>query len=246
MKVLVYNCKIGTGSLWSEVYSKWDKAEISPKEKFYNFEKEVAMPSIERWAKKNGYEYQNYTKSTTPRTGFFTGENDPIGYIVWEKLMRMYNPEYDYVIYLDTDIYVHERAGEFPIQKGLSICPEYDWETEPSHKIHYYDVYNADPHKCHYLNAGVFAIDRETAKEYFEWCLERLHKCEVQNTWIFDQDFANVWQIANRERVNYLDNKWNYDLRSIPEGETPSKDKNFYHFVHKTKEKYEQLFKDIV
>jgi hypothetical protein len=242
MKVLVYQCKIGNGSIWSQY---WDKGKCL---NFYGFETNVAIPSVKKWAEKCGYDYAFYDKSTVPVTGFFTGDNDPIGYIVCERLMHMVQPDYDYVLYIDTDIYIKENAPAFEFKPGLSICFEYDWYRNVSHDERYYKYYNITKEQYKYLNSGVFAIDSETAKFYFDYSMKRLHSLQHSNCWLWDQDFPNHFQIHHNDKMNYIGEEWNYDCREITDDAhtVTFEQANFYHFCGKAKEQFKSTYKKII
>ena len=242
MKVLVYQCKIGTGSIWSRY---WDKGKC---EDFYGFEVNTAIPSVRAWADRCGYDYAFYDESTVPVTGFFTGDNNPIGYIVCERLMHMVHSDYDYVIYIDTDIFIKDTAGKFPLSKGLSICFEYDWNRNPSHDIRYFGYYGVSKEDYYYLNSGVFAVDRETAKQYYDHSINRLTTLEHPDCWLWDQDFPNYFQLQHHDVMNFIGEEWNYDCRSIDDSEHTVKftDANFYHFCGKSKEQYRTTFRKII
>ena len=230
MKVLVYQCQIGERNL------------ISNNKSFYEFQKNICMPSVQKWAIKYGYDYQLITESTLLNNGFYTGDNVLPKLYSTERIMHMYNESYDYVLYLDSDIYISPFASEFRFIKGISCCKDIRPELEESKFIienteeNFFKKYNTTGANYNYYNFGVFAIDKETAKSFKEYALDRYSRKVNINPFNNDQDFLNHWQLSNKTLFNTLDYKWNFYTRNIPKSpDTNFKEIYFFHFLHNSK-----------
>jgi hypothetical protein len=191
-KILVLQIKIGNK----------DFSNIDGLEKYFEFEKNVCLPSVKNWAKKCGYDYKLITESSIKNNNFFKTEQHKYSS---ERLMNLYYEDYDYIIYFDADVYVNINAPEFPIIEGFSSVEQpltkSDWN---------YRFKGIDSTHLKHINAGVYSVDKETGKKIFKYFLNRLQSNDNINTTYGDQDILNAWQFKNG--CNFLDKKWNYLL----------------------------------
>lgn len=226
--ILVYQVRIGDGSLYSS-----DKNTDNP---FIIFESKICLPSVQQWAARCGYDYKLYTESTISQKNFFESYGQLYSA---EKMMHVFSADHDYVIYVDSDIFVSPRAGLFPLQKGLSAVPQ------PTLPEFFYSRLFVEKGNNEYINAGVFSIDKENGLKLFEYFQDRLNSNDKSKTRIEygEQDMLNQWQVENG--CNYLDDKWNCMLYQYVIEQTNLKNKNFYHFIYDTKEQYIPLFRKI-
>lgn len=191
-KILVLQIKIGNK----------DFSNIDDLKKYFEFEKNVCLPSVKNWAKKCGYDYRLITKSSIKNNNFFKTEQHKYSA---ERLMNLYYEDYDYIIYIDTDVYVNINAPEFPIIQGFSSVEQTLTKYEWNHRFKGIDFTHLK-----YINAGVYSVDKETGKKIFNYFLNRLQSNDNINTIYGDQDILNAWQFKNE--CNFLDKKWNYLL----------------------------------
>ena len=239
MKVLVYQVRIGTNNIQSDRYG-------TNTGKFWKFEKEACIPSVQNWAKRCGYDYKIYTKSTILKfnNSFFKRPSD---FYSAEKMMHLFDENYDYTIYIDSDVYVKPSTGSFPLRKGFSAV------VEPVFLDDYLKTFSFTEEPM-YFNAGVFSVDYETGKDLHNFFIEKLSSGDNGKIVQAEQDIINEW-ILNNE-CNELDEKWNYLLHrygresmdilsDFDNCNLDLNDKNIFHFISESKVLYRQLFKII-
>lgn len=239
MKVLVYQVRIGTNNIQSDRYG-------TNTGKFWQFEKEACIPSVENWAKRCGYDYKIYTESTILKfnDSFFERPSD---FYSAEKMMHLFDENYDYVIYIDSDVYVKPSTKSFPLQKGFSAV------VEPVSLDDYLKTFSFTE-EPKYFNAGVFSVDYETGKDLHNFFIGKLASGDNNKIVQAEQDIINEW-ILNNE-CNELDEKWNYLLHrygresidilsDFDNGNLNLSDKNIFHFISEAKVFYRELCKII-
>lgn len=221
MKVCVYQVKIG-----NQTYL--DKFTGTPSN-FCVFEKKICMPSVKDWAKWCGYDYRIIASPTIKRNNFFSCDFD---WYSSEKIMHVDDSKYDFVIYVDSDVYVHKKE-RFPLHQGLSIVEEKIPNERFSENI-------SSVSENLYYNAGVFSVDTNTAKSIKSFFLNYIYTESPKKMEYAEQDILNRWIVQNG--CNPLNDEWNYLMyKNVSEG----KNKNFYHFLGQSKNKFEQLFSQI-
>jgi hypothetical protein len=193
-KVLVLQTKIGTAD--------FNNIQSPVMKDYFEFEQKVCIPSVKHWANKCGYDYKMITTSSINDDTFF--HNIPHKYAS-ERLMHLSQDEYDYIVYLDTDVFVAKHSPSFPLIPGLS-SPTRDFNIDFFNKIYPDIPYTGQKH----LNSGVFSVDKETGKKITKYFKDRLESGDNRNVEYADQDILNVWQFNNG--INRLDRKWNYLL----------------------------------
>lgn len=238
-KVLVIQYKIGNGSLQSFL----DDANNN---EFYNFEKNILIPSVKKWSEKCGYDYKFIEKDepTILDSNFFDVKIRRIGSILCERFFHLYQQDYDYVIYIDTDVFVTNSAGLFEINSGISVSPDY--VNTDMHRKYFYDKYHINESDYTYVNSGVIGIDKNNAKLLLEYFLNKIYSGEVnqrhEDIWCYDQDILNYFLFLNKHKINYLDTKWNFIAHRIDK-EKIENNPFFIHFTSLTKKIFRKYFK---
>ena len=171
---------------------------------FRKIEKKEFIPSVKQWADKCGYDYKLITESSIKNKNFFINLNHCYSS---EKLIHIDNSRYEYVIYIDSDIYVSEYTPFFPLCAGLSIIPQRIPEFFKNAKDYYTKDF-VDNTKRNYFNAGVFCVDIQTGKKIKNYFLNKMAENNRENIFLADQDILNSWIYQNS--CNILDEKWNY------------------------------------
>ena len=201
MKVLVLQVRIGSSdlnALHGTGYSTWQK-----------FEQNVCMLSVKKWASKNNYDYKLVTQSSISNIEFFPSNNHRYAA---ERLMHFNFTEYDYLIYIDSDIFIMNSAPEFNLIPGLSIAKENDGTQKASEwMVDRYTKYLKDFRKAYY-NSGVLCMDKETGHSIYEFFINKLQNHDNTDIEFADQDVINQWIVHNT--CNILDQKWNYFARN--------------------------------
>lgn len=237
MKVLVYQVRIGIKNIHGDRYNV-DTGD------FYTFEQNNCIPSVKKWAEKCGYDYKLYTESTLLDNGFFKKSSDLYSA---EKMMHLFQQDYEHVIYVDSDIFVSSRAGEFPIKEGLSVVFESIPLDDYLKSFPFSETKNPS-----YFNAGVLSVDRGTGKKMYEYFMQVVESGDNSLIYQAEQDIINSWIMKNK--CNELDENWNYLLHTYNRTTDDvlygtnnfDLDKRFfYHFISESKLEYKSLFRKI-
>lgn len=221
MKTCVYQIKISDNNYLGK-FKKDTK-------NFHVFEKKICIPSVKQWAFECGYDYKLIETPTIKRNGFYTHEAD---WYASEKLIQAYDEKYDYMIYVDTDIFVRKKEA-FPLIPGLSIVEEKIPDDRFFRTID-------DRSKNIYYNSGVFSLDQSTGYSIKSFFLDYINNKSSKGIEYGDQDILNKWILNNG--CNSLDDKWNYLLYNELSLTT---NKNFFHFVGINKQCFQQKFSQI-
>jgi hypothetical protein len=257
MKVLVYQVKIGEKS-FVDLHTP-NRDNISD----YNaFEKNICNPSVEAWARKCGYDYKMYNleNHTFEETGFFCGDMYPMGYFLSQRIQYIHQDEYDYVIYLDNDIYVNPNAPEFPISDGFSGIADFPVVNDIAREKmagHYIPF----PENYIYFNSGVYGVDKMTGNKIKDYFYSRFNSGEshsdFDSLWCPDQTILNQYFVSSGDKINYLSKQWNGFLwdycrdincpfnKSDVLLDQPLSEIYFYHFLSSTKNDYVDIFDKI-
>lgn len=255
MKVLVYQVKIGKKSFCDSFVAGRDF------ETYHSFEQQYLIPSVKRWAEKCGYDYKMYEleEHTLPSdNGFFSGDLNPLGYILCQRIEYISQEEYDYVIYVDCDVYVKENAPQFPIRDGFSVIAEYPVVQEAARNNFRMNINYEYDSEYQYFNSGVFGVDRETGKNIREYFIKRFNSGEsyymFDSLWCLDQALFNQYCIENPVSLHYISPQWNSVLWEFMESEFPLKDQKihqsisetyFCHFAAECKNDYKHIYDKI-
>lgn len=223
-KVLVMQTKIGDNDNYN--YNV---------EEFKKVEKNIFMPSAKEWAKIHGYDYELLTESTIPEHDLFTTKWLRYG---GERLNHFDRPEYDYIIHIDTDIFISKNAPEFPLKKGISMVKEKPENID----LKYYEENCIDRNiiknysESGYFNTGVLCIDTETGKkltDYFHKIMNLNDPVINNDNWLGDQDITNIWLLNNSDIiVNELEQNWNYFIMHT---HLPKHDSTIDDFIERSK-----------
>lgn len=201
-RVLVLQTKIGQKS-----FCELDNDD------FFKFEKRLCIPSVQNWAKKNNYDYQLKTTSTIKfKNNFFPKGHEKIGACLFERYAHLNQPEYDYIIYIDTDVRINHHSPAFPFKKGVSLCLE-DLKN-------LYNFFNQKPYTekfkkriqiDKYYNNGVFCVDRKTALDLQKFFFNKINCNDNTNMYhCLDQDLFNYYLMESDCKINNLNESWNY------------------------------------
>ncbi len=188
------------------------------------FLKDIAIPSVKRYAEKYGYDHKlidgelTHSLSLLPRNNIF--DRMPMAF---EKYMHL-DTEYDNILLLDSDVFVTDSAPALPITNGV-------FGAEPA--------WNIDSRLKNWknrpilFNAGFILFEKNVAKSF-----GRYVKTQVEN-WqsidkfargdYHDEEILSEFLDENQHiPFEYIGNTWNYTgvnwHNDIPE-------KYMYHFA---------------
>ena len=210
-KYLVLQIDIGPGTQWGK------KQTINPI-------REVFMPSVKKYCQKFNYDYLLVKKSNYQKIiGEFDFLPSKNKHYAFERYFH-FNNDYDYIIYLDNDVYVYLDAEPLPEFKGVRIARE----PESSSSILFREANNLD-NSYGYFNSGVIFCDNSSAKILQEYMIGRAKKkikAKGKNT---DNMMVNEFILKNKELFLEIGSQWNY----MPFFENSEKinNPNFFHFV---------------
>lgn len=228
MKILVYQVRIGLGNIHS---GRMNRNTTD----FHRFEQIKCLPSVAAWADRHGYDYKLITKPTLQDNNFFSCDVDRYSA---EKMMHLNNDDYDYLVYVDSDVLASDTAGPFPIKDGFSIARE-KFGDHMFFRIFPNEIENT------YCNAGVFGVDTKTGKKLYKYFLDTV--TSGNNGWIeqAEQDIINSW--IQKNDYNILDQSWNHMLfRYDVFSNMNIGQNNFFHFIAEAKEQYKRLYRHIL
>lgn len=210
-KYLILQIDIGSGTQWGN-------------EKTINPIREIFIPSVKKYCKKNNYDYSLIKESIYEKK---YGKFDFLGtknkHYSFERYFHLEN-EYEYTIYIDNDVYVYQDAERLPSFSGLANARE----PEGSSSKIFRNVYNLD-NTYGYYNSGVTFCDKITAKKLSSYMINRLLTKDRARGKNSDNALLNEFIIENKTIFNELGSEWNYMpfLESSPKLQKP----NFFHFV---------------
>lgn len=196
MKILVLQIRIGKADFNNQGLTE-----------FYDYEQNVCMPSVRNWASKCGYDYKLVTESTI-NPYFF---NNKYSTYAGERLVRLCNVDYDFIVYIDSDVLVLSHSKKIDLKPGLSIAAD-PMSTHPIFEELFCCATKSykDAIKKRYYNSGVLIVDNKTGKELQDFFLNKVKINEKDNLKFADQEIINQWIISNNYLINELDSKWNY------------------------------------
>lgn len=224
MKTLIYQMSIGAG------VTQWGSNELS-----INFIKDICMPSVVNYAKKNNYDYKLYTKNISPKFGrnFLLSNGTYISCNKYFYSDYSGYDKYDQIAYIDNDIYIFDNSEKLPLVSKLSGVAE---PEESECHIKFSKKFSLDP-RIKYISSGVllFPIDiGKQLKKYFVDRFSRQKKGKWKNTdnGIFNESIY----VDKKFKMNLLNKKWNY-MPHLCEKIDDTKP-NFIHFIGGDGKKY--------
>lgn len=233
MKILILQIDITKG------YIEYNHPSPSPwdrKERIRRNIENVFQPSVQSWAKKMSYDYiridyhnADYVKAFGNLYREPTQETKLIGDDELHCLTRFscLDLDYDYILYLDNDIYVHDKCEEFPFKPGISICKDQPFPNNYGKNLKSLAKTQGDT----WYSCGVFSVDRTTGIHFKNYVLSLMEKKILFNNFKYpgkiDQLYTNIYCNNNLDILNELDITWN----NIVNLKTSVKNPNFAHYA---------------
>jgi len=212
MRVKIIQVDIGTGSQWAASH-------------ICDVIREVCIPSVKNYSELNGYDYELITSSTyKERIGQFDFLMTHNKHYAFERYLHL-DTDYDWIAYIDNDIYISDFAKSMPLKKGLLAVSE---PGHPKNQILFSQLNNL-PENTPYFNSGFFIADRDSAKALGDYMIFRARnhiKAKGKST---DNMMFNEYLIHEHPLFNALSEKWNY-MPMLP-GSTKGLRANFLHLV---------------
>ena len=155
---LVLQIDIGAGTQWGNQNTT-------------NPIREIFIPSVKKYCKKFEYDYLLVQESEYEKKyGQFDFLATKTKHYSFERYFHFSN-NYDYIIYIDNDVYIYSDADPLPQFNGLRNVREPEGNSS---KI-FREVNNLDS-SYGYYNSGVTFSDNLTAKKLSSYMIERLDK----------------------------------------------------------------------
>tara|TARA_B100000989_G_C19515894_1_gene461623 strand:- start:1603 stop:2328 length:726 start_codon:yes stop_codon:yes gene_type:complete len=210
-KYLIIQIDIAQGTQWG------NSSTINPIRQLF-------MPSVKQYCKKFNYDYLLVTESYYEKKyGKFDFLETKHKHYSFERYFH-FNNEYEYIVYIDNDVYVYPNAKKLPKIKGLMNVREPEGNSS---KI--FREVNHLNQNIGYFNSGVTFCDNMTAKILSKYMIKRLENKIRSKGKNSDNMLLNEFIIQTNITFQELGCEWNYMpfLANSPKIENP----NFFHFV---------------
>ena len=208
---LVLQIDIGPGTQWGNTNTT-------------NPIREIFIPSVKKYCKKFEYDYLLVHESEYEKKyGQFDFLATKTKHYSFERYFH-FNNNYDYIIYIDNDVYIYSDADPLPQFNGLSNVREPEGNSS---KI-FREVNNLD-NSHGYFNSGVTFCDNLTAKKLSSYMIARLDKKYRAKGKNSDNMLLNEFIIENKNIFKEIGSEWNY--MPFLENSTKINKPNFFHFV---------------
>lgn len=226
MKILIVQVSVGN----TQGYA-YDIPEVQPLFKKY------AMPSVERYCAKHGYDYKLVTEYPTDYDiHYFNKNTKPLDFDYSQgsknkcaTLIRYLHmdTEYDAVVTLDCDVYIPDFAEPLPVITGHMGVEDTgkDWGA-------YKSQVRCPQNK--FINGGVQMVDKETGKMLSDFVKDLIVKKTPPIVVHSDQGYMNKFRSLYPERSKVLNHKWNHMMELHPHDYSslvPYKGLNFLHYA---------------
>lgn len=121
------------------------------------------VPTLEHWCERHGHDLLVWDNPET-----WEGLPCP-KFCEWCMLHSFLDSDFDRLIYIDADVWIHPEAPDFPALPGIAVS------TDDHHLLHnpHFNgwcaaLYGREFPLWEYSNAGVWSIDREAAEKLLE------------------------------------------------------------------------------
>ena len=156
MKILVYQSRIGSGSL------TWEHGNFC--NIMNNTIIEKCIQSVRNWCNKHKFQYHFETRDLGWNYTFKSKNDNQLNKLLqnWEHLPK---DGYDYVIYLDNDVFILDNN---------SIPPIVDFGLVPRHgdQVLFAQYYLGK--SALWFNTGVIVMSKQRCKHFSEWMLQKI------------------------------------------------------------------------
>ena len=211
MNILILQIDIGIGTQWNS------EVAIDPIRKLF-------IPSVKEYAKKFNYDYQLITNSQYEKNGgdfLFLASKEK--HYSFERYFH-FDQNYDFIVYIDNDVYVTKNAQPLPAIKGLMNVAEPEGRSS--------DIFrqtHSIPASSKYFNSGVTFVDSRVAKHLQNYMQDRMHNKKRALGKNSDNMMLNEYILEFPSNFSELGLEWNY-MPFLPNAVSLSQ-ANFFHFV---------------
>lgn len=122
----------------------------------------ACAPTLDRWCERHGHELVVWSdpavwaRYPTPK------------FCERDMLLTFLLSNFDRMIYVDADVWVHPEAPDFPVLPGIALATD---DHHRAHNMHFagwcMGAYEREFPLWEYSNAGVWSIDREAASHLY-------------------------------------------------------------------------------
>jgi len=213
MSTKIIQVDIGEGTQWGEDLAR-------------SVIRDICIPSVKSYANKFGYDYELLTSSTyKEKIGSFDFLMKESKHYAFERYLHL-DSAYDYLVYIDNDIYISESAERLPDIHGLMATAE---PGNTNSKNMFVQLNNLNP-STHYINSGMFMADKDSAKQLGDYMIYRAKNYLRAKGKSTDNMMFNEYIISDlNPTFSELGEKWNY-MPMLP-GSTVGLSANFMHLV---------------
>ena len=167
----------------------------------------ICVPTVEKYAKTNGYDYRmiteypkdidiTYFNRNTKKIDhdYSQGGKNKCSTLI--RYLELNQEDYDYIVTIDCDVYIPEWAQPLPDISGHMGVQDKG------------KVWNI-PHHGKFVNGGVQMVDRLTGFSLSQFVRDKV-KNKIMPQMHTDQAFMNEWRSQNPIHSHVIDEKWNY------------------------------------
>lgn len=210
MKIMVFQSKIGSGSLTWENGNSYDG----------NNKKIVqnCMESVSDWCKKKGFEHKVVTKDLGWNFQFKSKNDYQLNKLLqnWQHIPKS---GYDYVIYLDNDVFILDQDAEPPIL-DFGMVPRI------GDQVLFAEYYLGKNTK--WFNSGVIIMSRKRCNHFSNWMLSKIMEQSWSKLFLnLPREESLTTEYCSLFQPEILDFSWN----TMPP-QTPKPMFKFAKFLH--------------
>lgn len=199
------------------------------------FIREFCIPSVQNFCSKYNYDYDLITESVYEKKyGQFDFLATKEKHYSFERYFH-FKGDFDNIVYVDNDVYVHRDCEPLPKINGLMNAKEPEGKSS-----NIFREVNSLPIEFSYYNSGVTMCDNVTATFLSNYMINRLDNYERAKGKNTDNMMLNEFIIKNKLIFRELDSKWNY-MPFLPNS-IKIENFNFFHFVGITGKKLVNFF----
>ena len=187
----------------------------------------ICVPTVEKYAKANGYDYRmiteypkdidiTYFNRNTKKIDhdYSQGGKNKCSTLI--RYLELNQEDYDYIVTIDCDVYIPEWAEPLPDISGHMGVQDKG------------KVWNI-PYHGKFVNGGVQMVDRLTGSSLSQFVRDKV-KNKIMPQMHTDQAFMNEWRSQNPIHSHVIDKKWNY-MVGCHDRRFEYSDVNFIHYA---------------
>ena len=172
----------------------------------YVFLKDIAIPSVQRWAKRNSYDY-NLSTQIQPKIEKMKDDwsrpyHQTMRFAFQKYLLLDKAIDYDFIVLIDSDCVIMNHAPDIPILSGVSMRDIDHWRSEESNL----------KNRAYVSNAGLYIFDKPSALLMCQYIKRRIDEIVLNDEKGF-HDEVELARFLDRNldiNANILGDDWNH------------------------------------